>query len=78
MIARLLFQKVYKTMQFLVMNSRVYRQHTYNKFMSLLHLKKGSTEKKTPGERMRKGYRFERLRSSKIDLGEFQFNDIMI
>ena len=65
MIARLLFQKVYKTMQFLVMNSRVYQQHTHNKVMGLLHLKKGSTEKKALGERMRKGYRFERLRMLK-------------
>lgn len=75
MIARLLFQKVYKTMQFLVMNSRVYQQHTHNKFMSLLHLKKGSTEKKTPGERATDS---NVCVCSKIDLGEFQFNDIMI
>lgn len=46
MIARLLFQKVYKTMQFLVMNSRVYQQHTRNKFMSLLHLKGGRQKRK--------------------------------
>ena len=61
----IVISKGVKTMQFLVMNSRVYQQHTHNKFMSLLHLKKGSTEKKTPGERMRKGYRFERLRMLK-------------
>lgn len=65
-------------MQFLVMNSRVYQQHTHNKFMGLLQLKKGSTEKRTLAKECEKATDSNVCVCSKIDLGELQFNDIMI